>query len=180
MTDERRDSPQTPSSQDQGYLQLDWTVNTRAEHLSQTGWTKGLEWPQVVTFCKYLDDFLVKSGRMVLKEGSREIYLGILIEGSVAVLKEGVDGKQKVLSNLSAGETFGEISLIDGEPRSASILAIQDSVLFVLPQKRFERLQVEVPKLGMWLVMKLARQVSCRLRRTSGTLVEVLETLKPK
>ncbi len=179
MSDESSKICCDTSKDGQVYQRLGWSAQTRAEKLSQTGWTKGLEWPQVLTFCKYLDDFSVKAGHMVLKEGSREIYLGILIDGALSVLKEGHDGKLKTISTLVPGETFGEVSLIDGEPRSASILVKEDASLFVLPLKRFERLQSEVPKLGMWLVMKLARQLSVRLRHTSGTLVEVLETLKP-
>jgi CRP-like cAMP-binding protein len=75
---------------------------------------------------------------------------------------------------IGPGKTFGEMSLIDGEPRSASAIALDDSKVLVLTEENFHRLVYQYPHLGAMVLLKLAQLMSQRLRQTSDLLVDFL------
>ena len=84
-------------------------------------------------------------------------------------------GTEKSLALIEEGKPFGEITLIDGEPRSATAVAKVDSKVLTLTQDEFRALSEKHPRLGAILLTKLAELMSHRLRQTSGMLVEYLE-----
>ena len=98
----------------------------------------------------------------------------LIAEGAVDVVKRDSEGKNQVITSLGPGKTFGEMALIDGEPRSASVVAAQDTLLFALTQESFESLLEETPRLGAKLLMMITKGMSQRLRQTSGVLVDYL------
>ena len=66
------------------------------------------------------------------------------------------------------------MALIDGQPRSASARAARDSTLMVLSAEGLQNMNNDQPRLAFRLAMKLARDLSVRLRATSGQLVDFL------
>jgi len=147
----------------------------RTEMLSLTKWAMDIDWKQLQGIADYMDAYTVERGSFIFREWEREAYLCIIAEGSVNILKEDEDGKNKVIANIPAGSIIGEMSIIDGSPRSASASAEEDTTLLVLDKASFEQMINEKPLLGVKLLMKIARDISLRLRRTSGALVEYLE-----
>src|SRR5207248_3205430 len=77
------------------------------------------------------DEFLFNQG-----EPGREMF--IVASGRVKVFI-GEEGDERVLALLGDGESFGEMALLTGEPRSASAIALADSRLLVLPKEAFDR-----------------------------------------
>lgn len=75
------------------------------------------------------------SGATVVREGDPGDALCIIVEGSVEVRTGG-----RVVAQMTAGDFFGEISLFDGEPRSATVVAVDDVVLLTLKSSDFEAL----------------------------------------
>lgn len=75
------------------------------------------------------------SGATVVREGDPGDALCIIVEGSVEVRTGG-----RVVAQLTAGDFFGEISLFDGAPRSATVVAVDDVVLLTLKSTDFEEL----------------------------------------
>lgn len=77
----------------------------------------------------YEKEFL--EGEIIFKEGEigNEIYL--IEEGEVEIFKE-IEGKKKTIAILKKGEVFGEMSALDGKPRSASARALKDTVLRII------------------------------------------------
>lgn len=77
----------------------------------------------------YEKEFL--EGELIFKEGERgdEIYL--IEKGEVEIFKE-IEGKEKTIAILKEGEVFGEMSALDGKPRSASARALKDTVLRII------------------------------------------------
>jgi len=87
--------------------------------------------------------------------------LYVVRAGQVKVVLIGEDGREVILSVLTDGDFFGEMSLIDDEPRSAHVIAMKDSQLLVLRREDFQA-QLEVqPKIAL----KLLRVLVQRLRR---------------
>lgn len=151
------------------------TVAQRGELIDKTEWSDQLSWAQTVTFARYVDAFEAKRGVEVFRQGDRGHYLCLLVEGRVEIAKQDSSGGMKTLATIGPGKTFGEMSLIDGEPRSATAIALDDSKVVILTEENFRRLAYRHPRLGVALLMKLATLMSQRLRRTSIMLVDFLE-----
>jgi CRP/FNR family transcriptional regulator, cyclic AMP receptor protein len=142
--------------------------------LESTRWADTLSGKEVETFSKYLHVCTAEKDAVIVREGSREAYLCLLVAGKVSVVKAGDAGAPRQLGSIGPGQTFGEMSLIDGEPRSASVIAEDKSTLVVLTGEGFASLSLEVPRLGIKILLKISKLLSQRLRQTSGALVDQL------
>ena len=92
-------------------------------------------------------------GDTVVRQGDPGDALCIVVEGRVEVLRDG-----QAVAQLTAGDYFGELSLIDGEPRSATVVALDDVVLLTLKSSDFGAL-LEVPYVMNAVMVNLARLV---------------------
>ena len=86
----------------------------------------------------------------------------IIRSGQVKVSIVHEDGREIILSFLGEGEVFGELSLLDGRPRSANVTAVQDTELITLHRPHFVRLIHRHPRIAVALLAELAS----RLRKT--------------
>jgi CRP/FNR family cyclic AMP-dependent transcriptional regulator len=98
---------------------------------------------------------------VILFEDDPGDALYIVSTGQVKVVLIGEDGREVILSVLGDGDFFGEMSLIDDEPRSAHVIAMKDSQLLVLRRDDFQARLEEQPKIAL----KLLRVLVQRLRR---------------
>lgn len=110
----------------------------------------------------------------VFQEGviGREFY--IILSGSVQVFK--ADGKQKEhqIAKLKAGQTFGEMALLDQMPRSASVSTLENSSLAILTQESFQRLQKEASEVYTHVLLNMAKEFSARLRSMDDKFVKMM------
>src|SRR6267378_1588523 len=107
---------------------------------------------------------------VILFEDDPGDALYVVAEGQVKVVLIGEDGREVILSVLGEGEFFGEMALIDDEPRSAHVIAMEDSTLVVLRREDFTNILMQVPAIALALLKELSR----RLRRVDekvGSLV---------
>ncbi len=105
-------------------------------------------------------------GAMVVTEGDLSDALFVVRSGEVKVVLIGDDGREVILNVLGVGEHVGELSLIDGRPRSAHVVATQPSSLLVLRRVDFRRQVEQSPQVAWGLMMELSR----RLRQADGTI----------
>lgn len=103
-----------------------------------------------------------RAGEPVFREGDPGTALYVVDTGEIRILLGGADGKEVVLSLLGSGEFFGELALLDGEPRSADAVATAPTEVLVLPRDDFLRLLREVPAVSINMLAALSR----RFRRT--------------
>ncbi|MDP6125756.1 MAG: Crp/Fnr family transcriptional regulator [Candidatus Latescibacteria bacterium] len=87
--------------------------------------------------------------------------LFVIVTGRVKVSITSEDGREVIFSLLSDGECFGEMSLLDGQPRSATVTAASDTDVLMLRRQDFLRLLEQVPQIGI----KLLSVFTGRLRR---------------
>ncbi|MDQ7005100.1 MAG: Crp/Fnr family transcriptional regulator [Ghiorsea sp.] len=106
---------------------------------------------------------------VVLHEGEEGGSLFIILDGSVKISYYAPDGREIVLSLLEKGAYFGEMSLLDKEPRSATVSTLTNSKLAQIRSVDFERLLLQQPKVSL----KLLAETVNRLRRTSQLLERV-------
>lgn len=80
----------------------------------------------------------------------------LIVSGEVKVSLFGEDGKEIILAKLGEGEVFGEMALLSGSPRSATVIALQDTTLLVLEREEFHKVLVRAPKLALKILGVLA------------------------
>ena len=122
----------------------------------------------------YLHGYRATAGTRLYKEGERNSFLCLLVEGRLEVHKEVEPGVEKKLAEIRPGRVIGEMSVIDGFTNSATVLVAEPSILVMMTRQNLERLTIESPALGVKLLWKLANGLSQRLRQTSGRLVNFL------
>jgi CRP-like cAMP-binding protein len=108
-------------------------------------------------------------GEVIFREGDAGESLFIVEEGRVKLAIGSPDGNEVILDLLEPGDFFGELALIDREPRSADAVAIETSSLLSLQRAEFLRFLVEHPRVAARLLVTMSH----RLRRTTAQLHDV-------
>jgi len=121
-----------------------------------------------------LKAFEVPAKTVLFREGDPAGYMGMVLDGRLVVTKRNEEDAGKPLYSMSAGKVFGEMAMLDGEPRSATIMAAVDSTIAVLSRDGFEQLCKDRPVIALKVLRRLGRLLSQRLRRASGLLVDYL------
>ena len=105
-------------------------------------------------------------GSVILFENDPGDALFVVRSGRVKVVLVGEDGREVILGVLGPGEHFGELSLIDDQPRSAHVIAMDDATLLVLRREDFRKRVEANPAVAWALLAELSR----RLRRADGKI----------
>ena len=101
-------------------------------------------------------------GSMIILAEDFGDTLFIIRKGQVKISVFHEDGREVIFSLLGPGKVFGELSLLDGKPRSANAVALKDSEVLTLRRADFLQLVIENPRVAALLLAELAS----RLRRT--------------
>ncbi len=150
------------------------SVPERVEKLKTSQWGIGLSQDELEKFSQYLYVAKAVKDEPIFNEGAIEPYMCFIADGLVRIAKGDSKKHVKTICEIGAGRTFGEMSIIDGLPRSASAVAAEDTTVLILTKENFERLLKDSPKLGIALYGKLAQMMSHRLRISDWMLVEYL------
>ena len=118
---------------------------------------------------KFASERRVRRGQMIFQRGDNGSSLMAVLRGRVRISSISGDGKEVTLNVINPGEIFGEIALLDGEPRSADATAIEDTTLLVVERRNFLPFCRQNEDLFPRLLAVLCR----RLRRTSMALEEI-------
>lgn len=131
---------------------------------------KSLDAPERERFAELVREKSYPKGSVILFEDDPGDALFVVRSGRVKVVLLAEDGREVILSLLGVGEYFGELSLIDDQPRSAHVIAMEESSLLVLRRDDFRR-RVESSPGVAWALLQ---ELSHRLRRADekiGSLV---------
>lgn len=104
---------------------------------------------------KAVDELVVEDERELVKEGTAGKEAFIIVEGTAVVRRNG-----RRVASLGPGDCFGELALLDGGPRTASVIADEPMRVLVLGQREFHWLLDEVPGLAT----KIMRSMAARIR----------------
>lgn len=133
-----------------------------------------LDWKDIEAMANYVQCYEVSAGTIIFKEGDPGSYMCLLVKGEVEIFKYDQQGKPHRIVQIAHGRTVGEMSIIDGEPRSATCIASQASVILLLTKDSYARMIHDKPVLAVHILSRIAKLVSQRLRGASGQLVEYL------
>lgn len=85
--------------------------------------------------------------------------LYVVLNGQVKVVLIGEDGREVILSTPGKGDFFGEMSLIDDQPRSAHVIAMEDSLLLVLRREDFHQCLAAMPGIAIGLLRAMCKRL---------------------
>ena len=112
----------------------------------------------------------VSKGNTLFKEGDDGNRLFVVLEGKLKLGTTSSDGRENLLSILGPGEMFGELSLFDPGPRTATATAVTDARLLSLAHDQVIGLVSAHPKVSLQLLGRLAQ----RLRRSNAVLADLV------
>ncbi len=99
------------------------------------------------------------SGEQIIDRQSEATDIFFVIEGSVRVVNYSYSGREVTFDDLESGSYFGELAAIDGEPRSASVMAITPCYIACMSQERFLSLLEQYPAIALNLMRGLTRVI---------------------
>lgn len=131
------------------------------------------DWEDFEILSKFLELREFKAGESIFKERDHAESLMLIVEGEVHIFKEFEELRETVGVDLKNGTFFGEMSFLDGAPRSAGALAKTDVSILELTRKKLNRMAEEFPAVTIKLLLRLSSILSRRLRQTTGRFVSL-------
>lgn len=119
----------------------------------------------------------LRPGQFAFREGDVGDAWYVVHDGGVEVLKKTRDGDQ-MLATLGPRACFGEMAILDGSPRSASVRATQDTLVFRFPRDRFNELLNTGNLSAFKLVHQMALVLVARQRQITTRLAQLLASEK--
>lgn len=109
---------------------------------------------QLNAVAKYADEVQIRKGAVLAKQGAQGLEAIIIVDGRARVETDG-----KAIAEVGPGDVVGEMSVIDGKPRSATVIAGTPMNLLVLHRRDFMSLLETVPGLQQKLLVTLCERV---------------------
>jgi uncharacterized repeat protein (TIGR04076 family) len=119
----------------------------------------------------FLQTRRVKTGTDIIRQGDVGQSLYLITKGEVLVVRESGETREEMLATLTEGECFGEMSLISGEPISATIRAKSPVTLLVMSKEDFDRLLLDNPSLNVYFTKLLSQ----RLQQANTRMMDILD-----
>ena len=110
-----------------------------------------------------------RTGERVFERGSQSSEVFFVIEGAVNIVSFSPTGREITFAEVGFGETVGELAAIDGQPRSASVVATEDSLLAILPAESF----IELLKRNGEVAFTLLQRMSGIVRKGTDQVIQV-------
>ena len=107
----------------------------------------------------------VKAGVTVVEEGEKASAMYIMVEGQARVFKRLGTGEITQLAHLKSPTVFGELSLIDESPRSASVVTTKDSIVYQVDLEKFNELRHSYHPAAFKVLREIAPMICTRMRQ---------------
>jgi CRP/FNR family cyclic AMP-dependent transcriptional regulator len=109
-----------------------------------------------------------KKNTVVINEGDETDSLYVILSGRVKVFLSGEDGREAVLNHQGPGEYFGEMALIDRQPRAASVMTVEPSKLMIISRSDFMDCLAANPEIAMNLIRPLNSRIRMLAQNVSS------------
>ena len=110
-----------------------------------------------------------ESGKFIFLEDSEGEQCFFVVQGSVKVTRLSKDGREVILAMLNEGEFFGEMALLDGESRSANVIALEETEVLTLNRGDFLVVLHDYPQIAIQLLKEMAD----RLRKSDRQIASL-------
>lgn len=145
-------------------------VSARIDAIRKLPLFRHLSYKETVAVLAIAEARSIAPNQEVVREGTPGDQMYVLSTGQVSVERKGA-----IIAHLGAGGFFGEMSLVDDMPRSATVRATEPTELLVLEKKDMLSLMQRDPVLGLKIAFCLAQALSSRLRDTNAELITIIE-----
>jgi CRP-like cAMP-binding protein len=108
----------------------------------------------------------IAPGEVVFREGTHGNAVCFVVEGELEVFKTRAE-REHTIATLTKGQSVGEMSIIDGMMRSATIRALTKATVLILKRDDFQKIIDENPQIGIKVLKAVSRVLSSNLRKTS-------------
>jgi diguanylate cyclase (GGDEF)-like protein len=142
--------------------------------LSKVGVFSLLAPQEIKVVSEHLTTATLAAGETLFREGDQGNDLYILTEGAAAVSIRLPDGSDREIARFAPGDFFGEMSIFDNAPRSATCVALEKTALSCLSKKAFGDIIAQHPKLALKLMYRMLNVTTQRLRGTSEFVSEMV------
>lgn len=139
-------------------------MNKIREYVERVALFNGLDPEDVVKILSKGMTMRCSKGETIFYKDTVGSQMYVVLGGKVGVIEEG-----KVIAALTTGDMFGEMALVTKEPRSASVVALEDSHLFVLSETTFERLMTK--RAAIRILLNIIRVLSHRLKSANLKMI---------
>jgi CRP/FNR family transcriptional regulator, cyclic AMP receptor protein len=153
------------------------SAETTIEKLREIGLFGGLNDEVLEGIIQTLTILDMDSGSVVFQEGDSGREMFVLLDGEVEVLRHSKRGHETRVAVLGPGDWFGEMSILDVLPRSATARVVAPSRLLRLTAHELDALYRRDLRSYSLLVLNIAREMSRRLRVADGLLAELVNNM---
>jgi CRP-like cAMP-binding protein len=129
---------------------------------------------QLAHLAEYLELQEVSQWSVLFSQGDHSDSMFLVLAGEMRA-RTVVNGRETILATFGPGEFFGDLALLDHGPRSADVVANQDSTLLKISSLAFQRLTREAPALATPFLQATARTLSARIRADNQRLARVTQ-----
>jgi rhodanese-related sulfurtransferase len=121
--------------------------------------------------CHLGQEIAVPAGRRIVSQGEAPQAFYVIQSGKVKVFRETADGIRTQLTTLGAGDYFGEVALVTGQSRTASVEAVEETRLVEISKEEFDQLLDHNPQLSRHIIRQLANWLVHGDRRLEDEVV---------
>jgi CRP/FNR family transcriptional regulator, cyclic AMP receptor protein len=150
-------------------------VDDRLDVLSRAPLFEALDSGEAKALRSRMTDVALGRGERLFAEGDDGDRLYVVLDGKIKLTRAAPDGRENLLSVIGPGEMFGELSLFDPRPRTASASAITDAHLAALAHDKLLVWLTGRPEVALHLLRALAQ----RLRRANDVMADLVFTDVP-
>ncbi len=145
------------------------------EQLKDIPLFEGLNQPELENIAKYLSVTEYAKGETIFDENTEGHKLYIIKAGRVCINKKINNAEEQNMSVLRDGEFFGELSLFDGKPHSASAVALKDTSIYMLTAEQFELLLAQDAASGYKLLHRICLGICRLLRQVDEKFIDMIK-----
>jgi CRP-like cAMP-binding protein len=141
-----------------------WGLETNAivEMLQKTPLWSGLTEKELKVIARSFKELKYESGDVIVRKGEAGVGFYLIVDGTVEVRADG-----RVLSKLGPGQFFGEMALLDGQPRSADVVALEPSRCLAMSSWSFSGIVSEHPKMALKMLQEFVRRLRMNAQNIS-------------
>ncbi len=133
-----------------------------AEYLRSVSIFSDLSDVELASISNKMTPYSYSKGEFIVMEEMEGQQCYFITHGSVKITRSSKEGREVILAILTAGEFFGEMSLLDGETRSANVLTLEETKVLALNRNDFMATLEEYPRISI----QLLKELTIRLRKS--------------
>ncbi|WP_199350931.1 cyclic nucleotide-binding domain-containing protein [Haliangium ochraceum] len=148
-------------------------VARKIEMLVKLPLFSSFDYTEMVKLLEIIDTRSVAARDVIIREGESGDAMYIMLTGSAGVYKQ-----EQLINELGPSDFFGELSLIDDTPRSATVVAREPSTLLIIERKRLFALLEKAPKMAARLYWSFLRRMSMQIRNKDNQLYQLRRAIE--